>query len=69
MKHILILAVAVLLAFHLCGCIAVSSREINQATRYEAAVTPDGTIYVVDKYKRVASPVREFREHPAESED
>lgn len=44
------------------GCIAVSAREIHHGLRYEAVVTPDGTIYVVDTENLSARRVRSIIE-------
>ena len=40
------------------GCIAVSAKEVSSGMRFEAVATADGGIYVVDKAKLTARPVR-----------
>jgi hypothetical protein len=58
MKRVLVAGVLGLLALIPAGCIAVSAKEVTSGMRYEAVTTPDGKIYVVDKTKLTARPVR-----------
>jgi hypothetical protein len=58
MKRILAAGILGLLTLTPTGCIAVSAREVSSGMRLEAVATPDGTIYVVDKTRLTARPVR-----------
>jgi len=58
MKRILVAGVLGLLALIPAGCIAISAKEVSNGMRFEAVATPDGEIYVVDKTKLTARPVR-----------
>ena len=58
MKRVLVTGVLGLLALIPAGCIAISAKEVSSGMRFEAVATPDGEIYVVDKTKLTARPVR-----------
>ena len=57
MKRVLVAGALGLLALIPAGCIAVS-KEVSSGMRFEAVATSDGRIYVVDKTKLTARPVR-----------
>jgi len=58
MRRVLAAGVLGLLLLVPAGCVAVSAKEITSGMRFEAVATPDGRIYVVDKTKLTARPVR-----------
>lgn len=58
MRRVLVAGILGLLVSISGGCIAVSKEEVSSTMRLEAVATPDGRIYVVDKLKLTARPVR-----------
>lgn len=58
MKRIVVAGVLGLILLAHSGCIAVSAKEIHSGMRYEAVAAGAGKIYVVDKEKMTARPVR-----------
>jgi hypothetical protein len=62
MKRVIAAAATLLIVYSLTGCIAVSAREVRAGARRDVVATPDGKIYVVDKYKLTAIRVRTFTE-------
>ena len=58
MRRVLAAGILGLLVLVPAGCVAVSAKEVTSGMRFEAVATPDGRIYVVDKTKLTARPVR-----------
>ncbi len=58
MRRVIAAGVLGLLVLLPAGCIAVSAKEVSSGMRFEAVATADGGIYVVDKRKLTARPVR-----------
>ena len=58
MKRIVIAGVLGLILLAHSGCIAISAKEYRGVMRYEAVAVGAGKIYIVDKEKMTARPVR-----------